>query len=68
MYDSMNFGLVSSSEIVLGGISSRLGISSSLLMSRRVRVHRVLEIRMGHGVDDLFGPVERRSGKLDERR
>ena len=35
MYDSMNFGLVSSSEIVLGGMSCRFGISNSLLMSRR---------------------------------
>src|SRR2546428_13571600 len=35
MYDSINFGFVTSREIVFGGIKSRFGISNSLLMSRK---------------------------------
>ena len=55
MYDSMNGGLVTSSEIVLGGISCRFGSSSSLRDVAQLLVHRVGEVGIRHRRHEMLG-------------
>ena len=55
----MNFWLVSSSVMLLGAIRLRLGRNSSAEMVRQRLVHRQVDLRVGHDLDELLAEQPR---------